>query len=83
MAEATYILCAATSVFAAALLLRMYLHVHTRLLLWSAVGFAGLAVNNLLMCIDLLVFPQIDLLAWRAASGAIATMTLLVGLIME
>ena len=49
IAEAIYLLCAATSLAAAAMLLRQYRSRPSRLLLWSCIGFAGLAVNNVLV----------------------------------
>ena len=39
----------------------------SRLLLWSSIAFAGLALNNLALWIDKLVLPQIDLSVVRAS----------------
>ena len=84
IAEAIYLLCAATSLLAAFLLMRRYLARRTGLLLWSMVGFAGLAVNNVLVYIDLVIVPgTIDLSPARAAVGAGAMLALLYGLIEE
>lgn len=83
MAEAVYILCALTSMFCAGLLIRSYRARHTRLLLWSSLCFIGLALNNALLVIDLLVVPQIDLSLVRTGVAAIAMFLLLVGLIWE
>ena len=47
MAETVYILCALTSVFCAVLLMRSYRRQRTRLLLWSTLCFAGLAINKI------------------------------------
>lgn len=49
VATAVYILCAVTSVLCAGLLVRSYLRSRVRLLLWSALCFVGLAVNNVLL----------------------------------
>jgi hypothetical protein len=49
IAKAIYLLCAATSLLVAIMLLRQYLKSRTRLLLWSLISFAGLAVNNVLV----------------------------------
>jgi hypothetical protein len=83
IAEAIYLLCALTSLLAAALLLRHYRATRTKLLLWSCVGFFGLAANNILVYIDLVVVQSIDLALPRSAAGAIAMATLLYGLVWE
>lgn len=56
-----YLLCALTSVLCVALLYRNYRRNKTRLLLWSGICFLGLALNNILLFIDLVLAPQIDL----------------------
>jgi hypothetical protein len=82
-AETIYLLCAATSLVAAGLLLRYYLQRRTPLLLWSCVAFLGLALNNVLVVLDLVIYPATDLSIARAASGAVAMLTLVYGLIWE
>ena len=54
-AAGVYALCALTSLVCAWLLLRAYQRQRTRLLLWSSVSFAGLALNNVLLFIDLIL----------------------------
>jgi len=46
------------------------------LLLWSALCFAGLTLNNALVFVDLVILPQIDLRLIRllAALGGMALM---------
>ncbi len=83
MAEAIYLLCAATSLAAGALLLRYYRSRRTPLLLWSCVGFLGLAVNNVLVYVDLVLVPQVDLRLTRAIAGAVAMLGMVYGLIWE
>jgi hypothetical protein len=83
MASAVYALCAATSLFCATLLLRRYRAARTRILLWSALCFCGLAVNNLLLFADFVVVPAIDLSPYRAIAAAAALLILLVGLIWD
>lgn len=82
-AEAIYLLCAITSLLACGLLFRRYLRRRTPLLLWSCVGFFGLAVNNVLVYVDLVVFVAINLAAVRAVVGAMAMLVMLSGLIWE
>ena len=83
IAEAIYLLCAATSLVAAAMLLRQYRLRPSRLLLWSVVGFAGLAVNNVMVYVDLVMFTGVDLSLPRSAAGAAGMVALLYGLISE
>lgn len=83
MAELVYILCATTSVFCAFMLLRSYLRSRSRLLLLTTMCFVGLAVNSLLLLIDLLVLPHVDLRLFRTAAAFIAVFSFLVGLIWE
>lgn len=81
IAESIYVLCAVTSLVAAALLLRQYRRNRTELLLWSFVGFVGLALNNVLVYVDLVLVPSIDLALVRTLSGAAGLVALLYGLI--
>ena len=83
LAEAIYLLCAATSLVAAGMLLRQYRRRRSPLLLWSVVGFTGLAVNNVLVYLDLVLFTGVDLSLMRSAAGAIAMLALVYGLIWE
>ena len=84
MAEIIYVLCAATSILCALLLLRGYLRTRTRLLMWSTWCFVGLAINNILLFLDLAIFPDtIDLRLIRAASALAGMLLLVVGLIWE
>jgi hypothetical protein len=83
MAEAVYVLCALTSLFCAALLIRSYRARRSRLLLWSSLCFIGLALNNALLVVDLIIVPQADLSMLRTGAAAIAMLLLVVGLIQE
>ena len=83
MAESIYLLCALTSLVAAMLLLRQYQTRRTPLLLWSCIGFVGLAANNLLVFIDFALLTGTDLSLPRTLAGATAMMILLYGLIWE
>jgi len=81
--ELIYLLCAATSLLAAGMLLRYYLASRTSLLLWSCVGFLGLAINNVLVYLDLVTFPTIDLALSRTIVGAAGILALVYGLTKE
>jgi hypothetical protein len=83
MAEAIYVLCAITSLVAAVLLLRQYQARRTPLLLWSCIGFFGLAVNNMLVFVDFALLTGSDIALARALAGVGAILVLLYGLIWE
>lgn len=83
MAEAVYLLCAVTSSLCALLLLRAYARTGTRLLMWSGLCFLGLALNNALLVVDLIIVPDIDLSTWRLVPAVLGVALLLYGLIWE
>jgi Family of unknown function (DUF5985) len=82
MAVVIYVLCAATSVLCAWLLLRAYARTKFGLLFWSGLCFVGLSINNLLLVVDTLV-PAVPLLTWRLVAALVALLLLLFGLIWE
>jgi hypothetical protein len=81
MAEAVYALCAATSAACAVLLVRAYRRNRIRLLFWSAFCFAALAANNVLVFVDLIVVPEIDLSAVRSLVALVGLGALLFALL--
>ena len=83
IAKVIYLLCATTSLLVAAILLRQYLKRRTRLLLWSVATFAGLAANNVLVYVDLVMFTGVDLSLYRGITGAAAMATMVYGLVWE
>lgn len=84
LAHIVYLLCLATSLVCMILLARGYRSSGSRLLLWSALCFVGLAINSLLLFLDLVVFPTgIDLTVYRTATLLGAVSLLLVGLVWE
>jgi uncharacterized membrane protein len=81
---AVYLLCFATSVVCLILLARSYARTRMRLLLWSSLCFVFLAANNLLLFVDVVVFPvEINLLPFRQLSSLIGVGVLLYGFIWE
>lgn len=78
-----YTSCAITSVLCAWLLLRFYHETRYRLLLWSGLCFAGLAMSNLVLVIDKLMFTQINFGPYRLLITLVALMLLMYGLIFE
>jgi hypothetical protein len=83
MAEAVYLLCALTSIFCAGLLWRSYRRQRTRLLMWSTACFIVLAINNILLFVDLVLVPGLDLSAVRSGTALIAVLLLVIGLTWE
>lgn len=83
MPETVYVLCSLTSIACAALLWRGYRRSRARLLLWSSLCFVGLAVNNVLLIVDVRVVPTTDLSVWRLLPALIGVGALLYGLIWE
>jgi hypothetical protein len=85
MAEAVYVLCALTSAACAAMLLRGYLRSRARFLLWSSLCFIALTLNNLLLVIDKVVFPErvIAVAEWRSAIALVGMAVLMYGLVWE
>jgi hypothetical protein len=84
MVEAVYILCALTSAACAVLLLRAWKRTQSRLLLWSGLCFAGLALNNVLLFVDLVLLPTaVDLYVPRLITGLGSAALLLYGLIWD
>jgi hypothetical protein len=83
MAEAVYLLCALTSGGCAVTLLRSFGRRRTPILLWSSLCFVGLAMNNALLFVDLVVFTEVNLAVVRAAISAASMLALVAGLIWE
>lgn len=84
IAPVVYLLCALTSLVCMFLLADRYFRTRSRLLFWSALCFVGLAVNNSLVFVDLVVFPtQIDLTLVRLLASAAGLGLLLFGFIWE
>jgi hypothetical protein len=83
MAAAVYILGTLVSLTCAVMLLLGFFRARQRLLLWSGLCFFGLAVSNLLVFLDLVIYPDLDLYRWRLVTAALAMMLLMFGLIWE
>jgi hypothetical protein len=83
MAATIYLLCALCALLCFYLLMRAYLRGGYRLLLWSAICFGGLTLNNLVLVIDKTVLVSTDLSIWRTAIALAAMAVLLYGLIWD
>lgn len=71
------------SAVCAVLLCRGYLRTRTRLLLWSTICFAFLAVNNILLVADRLIWTGTDLSLARGITSLVAVGTLVAGFVLE
>lgn len=78
-----YTLCFLTSSACAGLLARSYGRSGARLLLWSCLCFLLLAANNLLLIVDMLVLPDVDLRLGRLLLSLAAVSVLLFGFIWD
>jgi hypothetical protein len=83
VATLVYVLCALTSTACAFLLLRGYARSRVRLLLWSGLCFAGLALNNVLLVVDKRVVPEMDLSVWRTLPALAGVAILLYGFVWD
>lgn len=83
MGEVVYTLCALTSAACAALLWRSFRRHRVRLLLFSTVCFVGLAMNNAMLFVDLVVVPDVDLALVRHTTSLVSLGALLFGLIWD
>jgi len=80
-----YILCLLTSAACAWLLGRSYSRSRVRLLLWSSICFAFLAANNLVLVLDLVVWPapEVDLRLPRLLLALAAVVSLIWGFVWD
>ena len=83
MAQLVYILCGLTSIVCALLLYRQYRLKRGRLSFWSMLCFVCFAITNVLLYLDLVVFPATDLSILRNSITLAGMMMLLCGMIRE
>lgn len=83
MASVIYALCAVTSTACAWLLLAGYRRTRARLLLWAGLCFIGLLINNVLVFVDIVLVPNVDLYTWRNLAAVVGMGILLYGLIWD
>lgn len=84
MAPLVYLLCFVASACCSWLLVRAYLRSRTGVLLWTAIAFVVLALNNFIVVVDLVLTPAaLDLRALRYATSLVGIGTLLYGFIWE
>jgi len=83
MATVIYSLCALVAALCTFLLLRAWYASRYRLLLWTAICFGGLTATNVLLFLDKIVLPTVDLAPARVACTLVAMGVLLYGLVWD
>lgn len=83
MPTLVYTLCFITSSICAGLLLRSFFATQARLLLWSALAFVALAVNNFFVLMDVIIMPEVNFLPYRHLAALTAVCVLIYGFIWE
>ena len=85
-----YALCAATSIACAIMLYRGFARSGARFLLWSSLCFVCLALNNAMLFVDLVIFPDHDLIflsiglpVWRSLAALVGLVLLIYGLVWD
>jgi len=78
-----YLLAIISSLACTILLFRAYAQRRLRLLLWSSLCFVGLSVSNVLLFVDMVVFPLIDLRPARLTAALVGLLFLLYGFMCE
>jgi hypothetical protein len=78
-----YFLCFVSAGLCCYLLFNAFQRRRERLLLWSGLCFCLLAVNNLLVFVDLILLPDINLVPLRSVTALGAIGVLLYGFIWE
>jgi hypothetical protein len=83
MGAIVYTSCALTALICAWLLFRAFQQSRYKLLFWSGLCFAGLALSNLVLVLDKVIFPDINFGNYRLIIALLALLPLLYGLIFE
>lgn len=83
MATTVYVLSALISIACVVLLARSFLGTRSTLLLWAAICFAGLALNNVLLFVDKVIASDVDLSTWRSIPALAGLLVLMFGLLWE
>jgi len=83
IADVVFVLCALVSIVCAAMLYLGYRRSRTRLLFWSSLCFAGLAINNVMLMIDFVMVAGVDFTLYRSVIALAAVLLLVYGLITE
>jgi hypothetical protein len=83
MTGGVYLLCAGTCLLCVVMLFRGYGRSRVRLLFWAGLCFVGLMLENMMLYVDVVVVPDVNLAVWRKLPGLVAIVLLVFGLIWE
>lgn len=78
-----YSLAVITSVACTVLLVREYLRTRLRLLLWAGLCFVAFSINNIVLLVDLVIFPDADLRILRLSVSLAGMLFLLYGFVWD
>lgn len=78
-----YLLCFGSGAVCALLLVSAFRRQREPLLLWSSICFSLLGLNNLLVFVDIILLPDVDLIPLRILSELAAVLVLLYGFVWE
>ncbi len=79
--QVIYLLCGLTSLGCTVLLIGRYRKSRADLLFWSAAAFLAFTGTNILLFVDLVIVPTIDLSVVRNSINMLGVLVLLLGLI--
>lgn len=83
MEKLVYLFCAITYAGCAVLLLRSYFRARVKLVFWGCVFFVCYALTNVVLFIDLVLVPSMDLSPFRDALTLGGLVAIIFGLIKE
>ena len=83
MSESIYFICAVTSAFCAFLLIRGYRRHPGPVLFWCSLYFVCQTVANVVLVVDIVFLPNVDMSLARRLIMGLGTVTFLMGLIWE
>ena len=81
MAIVVYVLCALTAFACVVVLFRAWARSREPFLLWAGACFAALFVNNVMLFVDIVVVPDVDLSLSRCLVALAGISTLVFGLV--
>lgn len=83
LGQVVYALCGITSLACTVLLFNRYKKARVGLLFWSAVAFLAFTITNVLLFVDLVLVPDMDLSLLRNSITLAGTLVMVYGLIRE
>lgn len=78
-----YLMCFVTCALCAGLLVRSWMKTRLRLAMFTAISFVLFAINNFFLFADVILFPDIDLWAFRYVPALAGVVVMIVGFVWE